>query len=295
MPAVSVVIPAYNASATLAETLASLSAQTFDDFDAIVVDDGSSDDTGSVAAGTGDARIRVVSTPNGGVARARNHAISQARGAFVAFLDADDLWEPQKLEQQVAALGDDPEAGVCVTGAFRIDKRSQVFATMPLPRPDDICRTLLLNAMAVGYISSGLVRKSVLDTVGGFDPRFSYCADWDLWLRLSTATQFKIVEEPLTGYRTYAGSMSSDARLLERDTFAVLDAFFATPASAPYSELRAQVYGTHWMICAGSYLHQHRLAGAVRSMAHGIAEYPPSVSRPLGVPRRLWRRLTTTG
>lgn len=294
MPEVSVVIPAYNASATLAETLASLSTQTFDDFDAIVVDDGSSDHTASLAAGTGDARISVLSIPNGGVSRARNHGISQTRGALIAFLDADDLWEPQKLERQVAALADAPDAGFCVTGAFRIDRSSEVFATMPLSRPHDICRTLLLNAMAVGYISSALVRRSVLDTVGGFDPRFSYCADWDLWLRLSTATQFKIVEQPLMRYRSYTGNMSSDAGLLERDTFAVLDAFFATPASAPYSDLRAQVYGTRWMVCAGSYLHQYRLSAAMRCTARGLAAYPPSVTRPLGMPWRLLRRLLTT-
>ena len=140
--------------------------------------------------------------------------------------------------------------------------------------------------MAVGYISSGLARRSVLEAVGGFDPDFSYCADWDLWLRLAVATRFAIIDTPLMRYRTSEGNMSSNAALLERDTFAVLDAFFRTPAASRYKAIRAEIYANHWMYCAGSYLHQGRPGDATRCVLRGIAVHPSSVARPLGLPAR---------
>jgi glycosyltransferase involved in cell wall biosynthesis len=291
MPEVSVVIPAYNASATLAETLASVSAQTFEDFEVIVVDDGSSDNTASVAADTGDSRIRVMSVPNRGVARARNHGISQGQSTFVAFLDADDLWEHRKLELQVAALHSQPDAGLCVTLAVRIDAQSRDIGTMPLLQTDDVGEALLRHSMIVGCLSSGVVRRTTLDQVGVFDPRFSQCADWDLWLRMSTATRFAVVTEPLVRYRTSPGNMSSNIALLEHETFHVLDSFFATPAAARYDPIRKQVYGIHWMVCAGSYLHRGKPSDALRCGICGLIAYPPSLVRLPGVPWRWAKRI----
>jgi glycosyltransferase involved in cell wall biosynthesis len=290
MPAVSVVIPAYNAEATLGETLASLLAQTFTDFEALIVDDGSCDGTAEIASGTGDARVRVLSIPNGGVAGARNHAITQAQGGLIAFLDADDLWEPQKLERQVAALEERPQAGWCVTGGVRIDERSAEIAPLPLLDPDDVCRALLLHSMTVGHLSSGMVRRTLLDRVGGFDPRFSQCADWDLWLRLSVAAPVAVLHDRLLRYRTTAGNMSSNVALLERDTFAVLDSFFASPAAAPYESERSQVYAAHWMVCAGSYLHRGHLPQSLRCILRGLLAYPAALTRVLGTPVRWVRR-----
>jgi glycosyltransferase involved in cell wall biosynthesis len=290
MPTVSVVIPAYNAEATIVETLASLFAQSFPDFEALVVDDGSSDRTAEVAAGTGDARVRVISIANGGVARARNRAVAEAQGEMIAFLDADDLWDPRKLELQVAALEREPQAGWCVTGGVRIDGSSREIAPLPLLAPADVCMTLLLHSMTVGHLSSGMVRKPLLEQVGGFDARFSQCADWDLWLRLSVAAPVAVVADKLLLYRTTEGNMSSNVALLERDTFAVLDSFFATPAATPYRAARNRVYGTHWMICAGSYLHHSQPREALRCTLRGVITYPASLTRALGMPLRWLRR-----
>jgi glycosyltransferase involved in cell wall biosynthesis len=288
VPAVSVVIPAYNAEGTIAETLASLLAQTFTDFEALVIDDGSADRTAEVAGGTGDPRVRVLGIPNGGVAHARNQAISQAHGDLIAFLDADDLWEPRKLELQVAALERQPEAGWCVTGGVRIDESSNEIGPLPLLTSSDVCRTLLLRSMTVGHLSSGMVRKTILDQAGGFDARFSQCADWDLWLRLSVTAPVAVLSDRLLRYRTTAGNMSSNISLLERDTFAVLDSFFGTAAAAPYRPARKQVYGAHWMVCAGSYLHRGQTREALRCVLRGVIAYPGSLARVLGIP---WRRV----
>ena len=291
MPQVSVVIPAYNAAATLRQTLATVAEQTHADLEIVVVDDGSTDDTASLARDAGDERLRVISVSNGGVARARNHGIEEARGDFVAFLDADDLWRPAKLERQVEVLAAHPDVGMCFAGAERIDEHERTVEVIPAYEYADWCEALLLYSVVVsGSCSSGMVRRELALEAGGFDPAFSQTADWDFWLRLSRITRFAPVSEPLVMYRTHAGNMSSNIALLERDTFAVLDRFFADPASAPYASLRRQAYCNHWMICSGSYLHAGQIASSARCLVKGLRAYPPGITQPLGMPRRWIRR-----
>jgi glycosyltransferase involved in cell wall biosynthesis len=286
MPEVSIVIPAYNAAETLPETLASLMAQTFTDFEAIVIDDGSRDDTAALARACGDPRLRVLSVANGGVAAARNRGIDAAGTDLIAFLDADDLWQPDKLALQIESLRAHPDAGVCVTSATRIDRDSQPVGPALFRDPEDVTEALLLESMIVGCISSGVIRKSLLERAGGFDERFSQCADWDLWLRLSLAARFAVLTQPLVQYRSHAGNMSSNLGLLERDTFAVLDKFFADADAAAYQRLRRRVYSNHWMICGASYAYGRQWTDAFRCLIKGLQAYPPNVSRPLGAPLR---------
>jgi glycosyltransferase involved in cell wall biosynthesis len=282
MPEISVVIPAYNAAATIGETLASVLAQSFNDIEVIVVDDGSTDDTASVAGSCDDPRVKVISVANGGVARARNTGIEHAAGNLVAFIDADDMWRPTKLERQVQALANEPGCDISVTGAMRVDIEGRELRPMPLIAPgrnEDYCKALLLNSMVVGCMSSGLVRRSALDPKRAFNPAFSQCADWDLWLRLSRTSGFALVREELVLYRVHDKNMSSDIHLLERDTFAVLDEFFANPASAPYAPLKRRTYGNHRLICAASYLRDRKLVDAFRCLIAALAVYPLSIFR----------------
>ena len=281
MTNVAVVIPAFNAAAHLPETLASLFAQTFDAFQALIVDDGSADDTAHVAATTGDPRIGVLRVENGGVARARNLGVAACDADLIAFLDADDLWAPTKLERQVEAMHATPEAGICVTGSVQIDAASRILKPMPIWQPDDVCAALLLASMVVGCVSSGMVRRSAFEAVGGFDQRFSQSADWDLWLRLGLESQFVVLDEPLVQYRTSPGNMSSNIRLLERDTFAVLDSFFAHPKAARYFSIRPLIYATHWRVCAGSYVNAGSRLQAVRCLLHALRCQPDALLRPI--------------
>jgi glycosyltransferase involved in cell wall biosynthesis len=290
MPGVSVVIPAYNAESTIAETLGSVFDQTYRDFEVLVIDDGSVDATARVAASY-DPHVRVISVANGGVSRARNRGIAEATADLIAFLDADDLWEADKLERQVAALENSRHAGLCVTGAVRIDGEGQILERMPLHASDDVCRTLLLNAMAVGCLSSGMARAELLNELGGFDARFSQCADWDLWLRAAATSGFSVLDAPLVRYRTSGSNMSSNIRLLESDTFAVLDAFYASPLCNRYRSIKPQVYGRYWMMCSGSYLHSGQMSEAVRCGLRGVASDPASLRRVAGAPGRWLRRL----
>jgi glycosyltransferase involved in cell wall biosynthesis len=284
MPEVTVVVPAYNAQRFLGETLRSVLDQTFRDFEVLVVDDGSTDGTAAIVDDFGPP-VRRIAQPNRGVSRARNAGIEAAAGRFVAFLDADDLWDPPKLERQMARLRAAPEAGLCYTGLRRIDAQGAVRSVEPARELPDLCRTLLLESCVIA-ISSVTARRDLLRRAGGFDPTLSQCADWDMWLRLSSLTRAAAVAEPLTRYRTFPGNMSSDVAHLERDTFAVLDKFFASPAGAAHAAWRRRIHSTHWMILAGSYLHAGRLGDSLRALGRGLRLAPANVKRPLGLPLR---------
>jgi glycosyltransferase involved in cell wall biosynthesis len=257
-----------------------------DDFEVLVVDDGSVDSTPSVARRFG-SRVRCISTPNGGVSRARNVGIEASSGRYIAFLDADDQWEPEKLERQVSLLDADPEAGASHTGIRRVDDDMRTVGRTPAGSYGDLCQALLLFSGIVN-MSSSMVRRSLTPA---FDPRFSQCADWDYFLRLSRITRFIAIPDLLVLYRSSPGRMSSDIALLERDTFAVLDSFYAGPDGEYYRGLRPRCYSNHWMILSGSYLHARRPADAVRCLVKGLAVHPANVRRPLGLPLRFLRRL----
>jgi glycosyltransferase involved in cell wall biosynthesis len=296
LPEVSVIVPAHNAERTLESTLHSILVQTFTDYEVLVVDDGSTDGTARIAADTG-APVVCLRQQHGGVSTARNHGLAHAKGRYVAFLDADDLWEPEKLQRQLALMTAHPEIGACFTGYLRVDDAVNVIGRAHARDYTDFCAALLLGSMVVQLTSTALLRKSVTDDVAGFDPAFSQCADWDYALRLSTRTRFAQLDVPLARYRQSSTSMSSNIALLESDTFAVLNKFFSTDSAGPYRYLRRRCYSNQWMILSGSYLHAGLPHHAVRCMLRGVRLHPSNVRRPLSLPLRWTRRhsLRTVG
>jgi glycosyltransferase involved in cell wall biosynthesis len=288
-PRVSVVIPAYEAASSIESTLASVAAQTFSDLEVLVVDDGSSDATADLAARHPVGAV-VIRQANAGVSAARNAAIDRASGDLVAFLDADDTWEPRKLELQVALADADPTIGVVYSSTTVVDDEDRPTRVIEVTSHDDPIESMLLRS-SIMALSSGMVRRELLDDVR-FDPRFSQCADWHLWLRLGLRTRFAPVPTPLLRYRMGATNMSTNVALLERDTFAVLDAFYAEePGASRYLPIRDEVYSNHWMIVGGSYLHARQVGDALRCIVRGVRLHPSNVARPLGLPVRWARRV----
>jgi glycosyltransferase involved in cell wall biosynthesis len=199
---VSVVIPLYNARDVIRETVASALAQTWQDFEIIVVDDGSSDGGGDLIQNL-DARLRYVRQANAGVAAARNHGIALAKGEAIALLDHDDLWLPAKLERQVAVLQQRPEVGMVVTDVAHIDRAGR---PLPIPgcsyNPDESFARLFVQ----GYVptpSAAMIRKSVFEAVGGFDEAFGSAGmdDHELWPRIAAHCRIAGIPEPLTLHR----------------------------------------------------------------------------------------------
>jgi glycosyltransferase involved in cell wall biosynthesis len=221
-PAVTVIVPAYNAARTIDRTLASVRAQTFEALEILVIDDGSRDDTaGRAARHAGeDARIRLIRQDNGGVAAARNHGIAEATAPLIAPVDADDLWSPAKIEKQVAALKDD-SVGLVYCWYDVIDDADAVTDANYRPREEgDVLARLCLGNF-IGNGSTPLIRRDVLLAAGGYDQslrarRAQGCEDYSLYLRLAERSRFALVPEPLVGYRVSAAAMSGDLTQMYR-------------------------------------------------------------------------------
>ncbi len=231
-PLVSVVVPAYNMERFLEATLRSALAQTFRDIEVVVVDDGSTDRTGAIADAfaAADPRVRVLHVQNGGVARARNIGIEAARGAWVAMLDADDVWHPDKIAAQVEDLsarkGSDWAASYVLSRGIDIDGR-----VIPAGRPivaEGYMPARHLFAKFVGNGSALMVRRDVALAVGGYDPSWAErglggCEDLDFELKVARHWRFAAVPRYLVGYRGYPGNMSSNHPRMARAVVATVD------------------------------------------------------------------------
>ncbi|MBI1357552.1 MAG: glycosyltransferase [Acidobacteria bacterium] len=236
-PEVSVVMPAYNAAGFLAEAVESVLRQSFPDFELIVVDDGSTDGTASVAGAVRDSRVRCVSTPHGGASAARNHGVRLARGRYVAFLDSDDIWLDDKLSAQLAALRVRPAAGAAYGFVDSIDEQGGGRSLlMRQAENGDVYGALLVNYF-LGCGSNLLVRKALLAEAGGFDESLEAAEDWDLCLRLSQRCDLVCVPKVVCLYRQRPGSLSSRLEVVERANRRVLEAAYRT-APAQWRSLR---------------------------------------------------------
>jgi glycosyltransferase involved in cell wall biosynthesis len=211
MPAVSIVIPAYNADRTILETIESVQNQTFTDFEIIVINDGSTDRTLEVLQSISDDRLKIFTYENGGVSTARNRGIAHAVGEFIAFLDSDDLWTPDKLELQYAALKHNPTAGVAYSWTQFMDEQGDTRIFRPAP-PTQYAGQVYAQLLKGDFIYSGsnvLVRRQAINEIGLFDPTLSGCDDWDYWTRLAADWEFAVVSKYQILYRRSPVAMSS--------------------------------------------------------------------------------------
>jgi glycosyltransferase involved in cell wall biosynthesis len=207
----------HNQAQYVAEALSSLQAQTVEEWEAIVIDDGSTDESVAVVERfADDPRIRLIKTKHGGAAAARNAGLRDARGALIAFLDADDRWHPMKLARQLDQFRAQPTLGVNYTRRNLID---------PAGNPcggDDVRpfhRGIVLDGMfRENFVcfSSAMVRRRVIDQCGLFDESLSVAIDYEWWLRVSRSCVFDFIDEALVGYRTGHASLSrrAEERLL---------------------------------------------------------------------------------
>ena len=215
-PLVSIVIPAYNAAADIRATLQSVQAQTYRNFEAIVVDDGSTDATSTIVEEfiAADPRFRLIRQPNAGIGGARNTAILAARGVYIAPLDADDIWEPEKLERQVESMErGGPEVGMVYCWNRRIDERGRYLGDgSPYTVEGRIRRALILRNL-FGSASVPLFRASALVDVGFYLTRADQhggegCEDWDLNLRVAERHLVRVVPKFLVLYRQRRDAIS---------------------------------------------------------------------------------------
>lgn len=208
-PLVSVVVPTHNMARFVAEAVNSVLAQTHRNLEVHVIDDGSTDNPRSALEEVmKDPRVVFHCQPAGGQAKAKNRGILASRGEFVAFLDADDLWVPDKLEKQLPKFTR-PEIGVVYTNYRWIDVNGVLMPTPPVqPRTGRITNDLFVVNFVTGMAS--IVRRECFDAVGIFNESLAMSIDWDLWLRISAKYEFEYMDEVTYLYRQWPGQMSKN-------------------------------------------------------------------------------------
>jgi glycosyltransferase involved in cell wall biosynthesis len=224
-PRVSVVIAAYNVAPFIAEAVRSALAQTYGDFELIVVDDGSMDRTAEIVESIQDPRLRLIRLPHGSATIAVNTALATARGEYLGFLDGDDRWLPTKLEKHVAFMDAHPEVELTFSWSRIVDEsgadtgnRAQRW-TGPISFPELLVDNVIANGSAV------VLRTEVFRAVGMYDTGLRGCYDLDCWLRIALRKPGNLhaIPEELTDYRRRAGQMTRNTRLMEQEWLAVIN------------------------------------------------------------------------
>jgi glycosyltransferase involved in cell wall biosynthesis len=275
MPKISVIIPAYNSANTILETIASVQQQTESDFELIVINDGSTDNTLELLETIKDCRLKVFSYTNKGLPVARNRGIANSNGEFISFIDADDLWSEDKLELQLQALLSNPKAGVAYSWTMVMDEKGESFFPGTLvSHQGDVGKQLLSN----NFIASGsnvMLRRSLVESIGEFDPTLKSAEDWDYWLRIALrGNQFVVVPKAQIFYRQSSGAMSSKIEVMEKYNLMVVDrACQIAPPELQYLKKESQAY-VYLHIAQLSLLHDRQIKQTFQKLSKAFILFP---------------------
>jgi len=276
-PIVTTVIPVFNGERYLADAIGSVLAQSYPALECVVIDDGSTDRSQTLARSF--PGVRCISKTNGGVSSARNVGIEAATGDLVAFLDADDTWLPRKIECQIAMMDTRPDLAMSYTGLQVVDEELRPIGMMHAPPGDLALRnSLLMEPPVVSVAQTGLARRGVLEQVGGFDERMTTSADTDLACRIALAYSVDGVDEALALYRQHAGQMHHDADAMERDMNLLFEKMFVSgppPIKSWERRARANLETTLGL----ARLHERKIGRGVSHIARSLRSDPTSFLR----------------
>lgn len=288
-PAVSVIIPSYNRGHLLTRAIDSVLAQSVVPSEIIVVDDGSTDDTQARLVPYA-GRIRCFIQDNRGVSAARNRGLREASGELIAFLDADDVWHPLKMELQLAAFEARPDLGLLGTGQF--DWPAEAFPAVGLDDPGPLIPVTWWQLAVKNHLttSSVVARRRALDLAGGFDTMMQGPEDRDLWLRVAEVAPIAHLGRPLTGYRIVPGSISQQARACQAGMLRILGKLDERRAWRGRWLVRRKAYSYVYHACCYLYSRQGRHLRAFALALRSLAWYPLPFRRgeltPFERPRR---------
>jgi len=286
IPTISVIIPAYNYGRFLGQAIESVLAQTFPAQEIIVVDDGSTDETPDVLANYRD-RIRVIRQENQGVSVASNRGAELASGDLLGFLDADDVWLPQKLELQIKHFLSEPNIGLVHCGFEEINGTGTVLRRYLDGLEGCVADQMLLFSRPV-ILSGGsgcMIPRAKFWCVGGFDPRVSISQDWDLYYRIARRWKIGFVRDVLVRYRVHGLNRHNDIRRMEQDMFLVYAKAFSD-RNSDVEHLRRQAYGNLHMALAGCFFSVGKPRDVIRHIAKSLWLSPVNYKRVLKFPGR---------
>jgi glycosyltransferase involved in cell wall biosynthesis len=286
MKTVSVIIPVYNVERYIADTVQSVLNQTYSQVEVLIVDDESPDRSVEVCQQFNDPRINILHQQNRGLAGARNTGIRYATGDYIAFLDGDDLWLPEKLEKHVAHLEQCPQVGVSFSRSALIDETGTPTGTYLMPQLRDITAEDMLCACPIGNGSAAVLRRETLDAIcfesdrngtiepSYFDEQFRRAEDLDCWLRILIQTNWQIegLPEALTLYRVNTGGLSAS---FYKQLDAVEQVIAKTETYAPdvVAPVKRRGIASYAQIQARNAIRQRDGAAAVKLSHYAIATY----------------------
>lgn len=285
MQKVSVIIPNYNYGRFLRQAIQSALDQSLKPHEIIVVDDGSTDDTKEVLISFGDKIIEIDQT-NKGVAAARNKGAEIATGEFLAFLDADDYWHCEKLENQMEKFRLDAEIGFVHCGLTNVDENGERIDDH-LSGEEGWVADSLLKFQEVVIANTIVVKREVFTKVGGYDTNRDLhpSEDWDLCYRLARECKLGFVREPLLYYRHHGQGGHTNIARMERAMLIAFEKAFRDPARE-IQQVRGEAYGNLYLILAGSYYHSGFLGKSIASGLKGLKYDPRIAARLFGFPFR---------
>jgi len=286
MPNLSVIIPAYNAEAFIVDTVQSALNQTYRDLEVIVVDDGSKDRTLERLDQFG-GRVRVHQQANSGVARARNAGVKLATGEWIAFLDADDLWMPHKIERQLERR----DAPMSFTDRVNFGDIGDLPVLQSRVTPmhgGDLFLPLLRDGNFI-TLTSVMLRRELFEQMGGFYTGLNGTEDWDLWLRIAERHEIAFVDEPLVQYRLHHGGISRNFARMNRERTQVIARALALERGRTLSwRVRRQIWAETWRTNGWDAGRAGARAHALADLARAVIAWPLS-PLPYKEALRVWR------
>jgi cellulose synthase/poly-beta-1,6-N-acetylglucosamine synthase-like glycosyltransferase len=270
MPTVSVIIPAYNAALYVGEALGSVFEQTFRDFEVIVIDDGSTDDTARVVQRASAGRARYLRQPNAGPSASRNRGVLESSSSLICFLDADDVWMKDKLTRQVECLQRNPQAGLVYTDY----SRGRLQETSPGSRLKAYSHkgsgNVFYNLLRQNFIhtSSVMLRREVLPSAGLFDPNLRGTEDLELWLRIARNNAFAYLDESLVFVRQHEANTTSTVEFVREQVraYRIMMARWGRDPSAA-TVLREVLGACYWDLA-----YAERTAGQLPAAVHAYLQ-----------------------
>jgi glycosyltransferase involved in cell wall biosynthesis len=216
--------------------------------------------------------VKLISQENQGLCGARNTGIAHAKGDYIAFLDADDLWKPTKLEKQVRCLEDNPTVGLVYTWTAFIDQAGKRIGKVLAPHAEGNVLEQIVENDIITNGSSAIVRHSCLEIVGGFDPSTDSASDRDMWIRIAIRYPFAVIKEPLTLYRRHANNMTKNHQKTIQDLCKVFDKTFQFAPELLY--LKNRCYGWISLYQAWNSIEQKDWKDAIHFRRQALSYYP---------------------
>jgi Predicted glycosyltransferases len=275
---VSVIIPTYNYGRFISEALKSVLEQTRPVSEIIVVDDGSTDDTKRAVRKISD-KIKYIKQTNSGVCSARNRGVTESKGGFIAFLDADDIWEPTKLEKQLRKFAENPEVGLVHCGMREFDSETnKTISTRTDGEQGSVWRELLLWEVPCVNVSGSviMVSRKAFENVGGFDTRLRVGEDWDFCYRIAKKYQVGFVREALVNYRSHGAAAHLNVKNMELGMKLFYEKAFSTD-DANVLALRRRALGNFYRILAGSYFQAGNYSSFLSNLVKSIWMKPGNI------------------